>query len=88
MESRFRSLAGMLRPHLALGAALLLSSGLVIAQDSAELDSLLGHLRPGTPYDAIAVTQAFESTVSRNPQSAARLLQKAANLWAGAAQIT
>lgn len=88
MESRFRSLAGRLRARLSLGAALLLFSGILIAQDSAELNSLLGHVRPGTPYDAVAVTQAFESTVRRNPENAVRLLQRAANFGDLSAQTS
>ncbi|HEX7962481.1 MAG TPA: hypothetical protein VF493_21385, partial [Terriglobales bacterium] len=88
MASHFRFPAAALRPRLSLAVGLLLFSGTLVAQDSAELNSLLGKIPRGSHYDAVAVTHAFDLKVSRNPEDAVRFLQGAANLGDPSAQTS
>jgi TPR repeat protein len=88
MASHFRFVAAAPRPRLSLAVGLLLFSGTLVAQDSAELDSLLGKIPRGSHYDAVAMTHAFDLKVSRNPENAVRFLQEAANLGDPSAQTS
>lgn len=86
MASHLRFLAGALRARLSLSIGLLLLSGTLVAQDSAELNSLLGQVPHGSAYEAL--THAFDLKVSDNPANAVRLLQRAANLGHCGAQTS
>jgi len=90
MESSrsLRSLVGTLLPKTVFLLTLPLLPNILVAQDSSELNSLLEHIPNGAPFDALKVTRAFDSRVSRDPQKALRLLLKAANLGHPGAQTS
>src|SRR5215510_5144385 len=90
MESSrsLRSLVGILLPKTLFLLALSWLPSILAAQDSSELNSLLERIPNGTPFDALKVTRAFDSRVSRDPQKAVRLLLKAANLGDSGAQTS